>query len=233
MRLEKASHKAIKYACLNFHYAKSVPVNPFAFSVFNDKNEWCGCVLFSLGSNPRLGSQYGLQNGQVVELVRMALNGKQEKTSKVLSLSMRLLPKYLPAVRLVVSFADQNQNHIGVIYQATNWIYDGIGVSTPKWMHNGREVHQRMIAGYFGSVANATKQGVEKRKVLDKYRYIYPLDKSLIPLCESRRKPYPKKCDSSITANAAAFQVAEEGQHHPIAPLKITKNGKPYEKKQS
>ena len=34
MRLEKASYKAIKYACLNFHYAKSIPVNTFGYSVF-------------------------------------------------------------------------------------------------------------------------------------------------------------------------------------------------------
>ena len=46
MRLELASNKAIKYSCLNFHYAKSVPVNTFAYSVFNDNNEWCGCVVF-------------------------------------------------------------------------------------------------------------------------------------------------------------------------------------------
>lgn len=120
MRLEKASKKAIDFSCKNFHYSKSVPVNPFAFSVFNKKNEWCGCILFSLGANPRLGKPYNLSNGQVIELTRMALNGKQENTSKALSLSLKLLPKFLPACKLVVSFADQNQNHIGVIYQATN-----------------------------------------------------------------------------------------------------------------
>ena len=37
MRLEKASYKAIKYACLNFHYAKAIPVNTFGFNVFNNK----------------------------------------------------------------------------------------------------------------------------------------------------------------------------------------------------
>ena len=37
MRLEIASNKAIKYACLNFHYSKSVPVNTFGYSVFNKK----------------------------------------------------------------------------------------------------------------------------------------------------------------------------------------------------
>jgi hypothetical protein len=39
MRLEKASYKAIVYACMNFHYAKSIPVVQSGFSVFNDLNE--------------------------------------------------------------------------------------------------------------------------------------------------------------------------------------------------
>ena len=46
MRLERASYKAIKYACLNFHYAQAIPVTGIAFSVFNDKNEWCGLITF-------------------------------------------------------------------------------------------------------------------------------------------------------------------------------------------
>ena len=86
MRLEKASYKAIKYACLNFHYSKSVPVNVFGYSVFNDNNEWCGVSLFGTGASPQIGKQFGLSQGQVVEFVRMALNGKQKYTSKVLSL---------------------------------------------------------------------------------------------------------------------------------------------------
>ena len=85
MRLEKASLKAINYSCRNFHYSKSVPVNPFAFSVFNNKNEWCGCILYSAGAINNIGKPYGLRSGEIIELTRMALNGKQESTSKALS----------------------------------------------------------------------------------------------------------------------------------------------------
>lgn len=73
MRLEIASHKAIKYACLNFHYAKVVPVTSIAFNVYNNKNEWCGCILFGGGASYMLGNSYGLVSGQFLELTRMAL----------------------------------------------------------------------------------------------------------------------------------------------------------------
>lgn len=216
MRLEKASYKAIVYSCINFHYSKSVPVNPFAFSVFNDKKEWCGCILYSCGANNNIGKPYKLASGEVIELTRMALNGKQKSTSKVLSLSLKLLKKHIPLVKLVISFADTKQNHIGTIYQATNFYYTGTVSTTPDHFFRGRWMHQRQVNSLIGTLSKLPA-GSPRRKGADKIRYIYPLDKSLIPMCKALSKPYPKKCDNSITVNAASVQEAEEGQHHLIA----------------
>jgi hypothetical protein len=124
MRLEIASNKAVKYACLNFHYSKTVPAICNGYSVFNENNEWCGVVLFNRGAVSS-AKQYGLKNGQVAELIRMALNGKQSVTSKVLSTSIKLFTKHNPNVKLLVSFADEEMNHKGTIYQATNWTFTG------------------------------------------------------------------------------------------------------------
>lgn len=218
MRLEKASYKAIKYACLNFHYAKSIPINVQGYSVFNSLNEWCGVVIFGRGANPRLAGSVNLKQGQVMELVRVALNGKQESVTKAVAISIRLFKKDNPLVKIIISFADQNQNHIGVIYQAGNWIYTGIGQSTPKWNVNGKKVHQRQVASLGFKIKDASKL-FTKEKILNKYRYEFPLNSEARKYCLSRSKPYPKKqtSDSSITANAVADQATEEGQHHPIA----------------
>lgn len=124
MRLEKASYKAIKYACLKFHYAKRVPMAALAYSIFND-DEWCGIVSFGFGIGINTGKSYGLNMGEVVELTRVALNGKQTCTSEVVAMCLRALHKDCPQVRLVVSYADADQKHYGTIYQATNWIYVG------------------------------------------------------------------------------------------------------------
>jgi hypothetical protein len=205
MRLEKASYKAIKYACLNFHYAKSVPVNTFGYSVFNKKNEWCGVVLYGTGANNNLAMQYKLKQGNVIELVRMALNGKQESTSKALSISLKLIKKDLPLVKLIISYADKDQNHKGTIYQATNWYYVGTSMMNKKdasYIIDGKRIHGKTISDKckrYGLVKNITNaQKVYKAKEVIEYvtkgkiKYIYPLDKSLIPLCKSLSKPYPK-----------------------------------------
>ena len=65
-----------------------------------------------------------------MELVRVALNGKQEKTGSAVAKSLWLLKKKAPVVRLVVSYADSEQGHSGIIYQATNWIYTGFSIDS-------------------------------------------------------------------------------------------------------
>jgi hypothetical protein len=207
MRLEKASHKAIKYACMNFHYAKSVPVNVFGYSVFNEKNEWCGVVLYGTGANNNLAMQYKLKQGNVIELVRMALNGKQESTSKALSISLKLIKKDLPLVKLIISYADKDQNHNGIIYQATNWYYVGTSMKNStdsSWIIKNVRYHGRIISDWVKSKGGLN--GLTRKEFLQNYydvnareyitkgkiKYIYPLEKSLIPLCKSLSKPYPK-----------------------------------------
>lgn len=189
MRLEKASYKAIKYACLNFHYAKSMPVNTFGYSVFNDKNEWCGVVLYGRGANNNIAKSFNLQQGQVLELVRVALNGKQETTSKAISISLKIIKKDCPNVKVIVSYADMGQTHIGVVYQATNWIFiESISSSGIEVFTNSKWLHKRSYDGL-----KIKTKITETRKKAGKYKYIYVLEKSLIPLCKSLSKPYPKK----------------------------------------
>ena len=199
MRLETASYKAIKYACLNFHYAKKTPAICNGYSVFNNNNEWCGVIAFNRGG-VYSAKQYGLKNGQAVELIRMALNGKQEKTSKCLSVSMMLLKKENPLVKILISFADEEQNHKGTIYQATNWVFTGSyktgDIFTTKKgdrVHPRRITHSGYVKGFEGNIDKClTYEDVIKTKGMIKHKYIYPLDKSMRMICKSLAKPYPK-----------------------------------------
>jgi hypothetical protein len=222
MRLEKASRKAIEYACKVFHYAKTVPVNVAGYSVFNDAKEWCGVILFGSGATNNLADPYGLKQGQVVELVRMALNGKQGSTGKALSIALKLIRKDLPLVKLIISYADSEQGHFGTIYQATNWIYTNYSTDG-VFLINGIKTHRRSLNSKYGtsSFEQLKKLGLNPIpvKTKPKWKYIYPLDKSLIPMCKAMAKPYPKKdiCDNSINGNAPGFQSGEGVRGHLIA----------------
>jgi hypothetical protein len=190
MRLEIVSNKAAKYACMNFHYAKVVPAQFMGYSVFNNKDEWCGVILFGGGASVNMGTPFGLRYGHYLELSRVALNGKQESTSQSISIAIKLIKKHNPTIKLLISYADKAQFHYGVVYQATNWYFIGESESSGKdYLFNGEWRHDRTLNEYSKTFLST----LLKRKRSGKRKYIYPLDKSLIPLCKSLSKPYPKK----------------------------------------
>ena len=216
MRLKIASYKALKYSSLNFHYAKRVPVNRIAYSVFNDSSEWCGCISFGGGAGAFLGKPYNLVQGEFLELTRMALNGKQESTSKAMSIAIKLVKKNNPSVKLLISYADKKQNHFGVIYQATNWIYVGSSKSSgTEVFYKNKWVHNRMSS----QVSKEYYDKLSKRKKFGKRKYLYPLNKSIRKQICKLSKPYPKKnCLSGVTGSTSSFQD-EGGGAVPTASL--------------
>lgn len=208
MRLTRATPKAIDYACKHFHYAKAVPVNTVGYNVYNGADEWCGVILYGTGANPHIGTQYGLIQGGVLELVRVALNGKQEQTSQAVAMSIKQLKKDVPQCRLIVSYADCDQSHLGTIYQATNWIYTGKENEgdIAAFIIHGKKTHKKSI--YSKEVIIDGKkmpcpQTLEMvRRFLDpkaevfrttgKRKYLMPMDKKMRKQIEPLAKPYPK-----------------------------------------
>lgn len=146
MRIARANTKAINYACKNFHYSKSVPAVQYGYNVYNDNDEWCGVILYGGGANNNMPKSFGKNAGEVLELVRVALNGKQETTSKAVAMSLKHLHKENPLCEIVVSYADHRQKHLGTIYQATNWIYVGKTItSDTQYFYKGKWTHERTI----------------------------------------------------------------------------------------
>jgi hypothetical protein len=189
MILKKASYKAIKYACLKFHYAKTVPVVNIAFNVFNNNNEWCGVICFGGGAGCNMGKPYKLVQGRYLELNRMALNGKQESTSKALSLSIKLIKKYKPLIKLLISYADKGQNHKGIIYQATNWFFvEESESSGNEVFYKGKWVHDRVP----NTLPKEIRNKLTYRKKPGKYKYLYPLTKDMRIICDKIKKEYIK-----------------------------------------
>ena len=200
MRLERASSKAVRFAIMNWHYSKAVPSVILAYSVFNEEGEWCGVICYSNGASPNIGSPFGLRQGQIVELVRVALNGKQQSTSKAVAISLRLLKKDAPAVQMVVSFADLEQGHIGTIYQASNWTFIGYSTNDTKYRVRGKVYHPKSLHSLYGKGGQSLawlKANVDPNAEVfvtkGKPKYIYPLTKTARQTAHALARPYPKK----------------------------------------
>ena len=200
MTLTLANSKAIKYACLNFHYAKSVPSVQYGFNVYNDTGEWCGVICYGGGANPSIGKPFDLKQGEILELVRVALNGKQKTTSECVAASLKELHKIDPILKMVISYADIDQDHAGTIYQATNWIYLGkmnVGCRG-AFIINGKKTHPRTIGSVGGVqslkwVQENLDENATEFYTKGKHRYIYVFDKRMRKKWLKEHQPYPKK----------------------------------------
>lgn len=207
MRLTKATPQAIKFACTHYHYSHSVPANPIGYNVYNDNDEWCGVILYAVGATPNIGKPYNLPTGGVLELVRVALNGKQEHTSQAVAMSLKFLKIDVPQCRLVVSYADCDQQHLGTIYQATNWIYTGLrDKGDYSFIINGKNTHRRSVHSKMvvidGKKVHCPGNINAVRKFLDpnaeifvtegKRKYLMPMDKKMRKQILPLAKPYPK-----------------------------------------
>lgn len=200
MRLTVANTTAIVYACENFHYAKATPAVQLAFNVFNDDNEWCGVICYGSGATPHIASPYHKWQGQIIELERVALNGKQGTTSQALAMSLKMVHKMCPMVDMIVSYADLDQEHAGIIYQATNWIYTGINNegSRGAFIIHGKKMHPKSVhaKGWKQSLSwlrENVDPDAEEFITAGKHKYLFPFDKKLRKQVEKLRKPYPKK----------------------------------------
>lgn len=164
-----------------------------------EDGRFVGAVVFGIGAgNSTNGRKYGLKRkGEVAELVRVALGKHESPTTQIVARAIKLVKRRNPGLRMLISFADEyGQGHLGIIYQAGNWIYAGPFTGDGGFIIHGKVVHSRTVG------SRNWKQSVEwlrthvdpecrKAKTV-KHRYLMPLDKAMRRRLESLRQPYPR-----------------------------------------
>lgn len=170
---------------LDIHYAKRMPSISYAYGLFY-KNELTGIVSYGSPASPALCKGVAGEDNRsiVLELNRLVLkyNNKNE-ASYLVSNSLKLLPK----PRIIVSYADTKQNHIGIIYQATNFLFTG--TSKPRTDIAGKDgKHSRH---HLGDKTNRVFRSA-------KHRYIYLIGnkkdkKQLLKDLKYKILKYPKE----------------------------------------
>lgn len=174
-----------------------MPAAPVEFGVWED-DVFVGAVVYALGAAPSIGRPFGLQQTEVCELVRVALNTHESPVTMILAKTFKLLHARSPGLRLLVSFADSAHGHHGGIYQAGNWIYIG-----SKGYHvyrvNGEDVHPKTLHSRYGKGGQSIpwlRAHVDPRATRvhtpEKHKYVLPLDKRMRKRVLPLALPYPK-----------------------------------------
>ena len=122
-KIRRIQYKECLPFILNIHYAKRVPMIIFAFGLF-EKTKLVGIITYGKPASHSLCIGVAGEHNQnlVIELNRLVLkNNKKKEASILISASFKLLPKPL----IIVSYADTKHKHVGVVYQATNFMFTG------------------------------------------------------------------------------------------------------------
>lgn len=177
---------------LEKHYAKRKCSISYAFGLYKN-NILEGVVTF--GSPPSRALCVGVCGidfvDNVLELNRLCINSNNNKNSASFLVGNAL--KQL-CNKIIVSYADTSQNHIGYVYQSTNWIYTGLSAKrTERYDEKNPNKHSKTVTQLNG----VNYQDLAIRERPQKHRYVYfcgdkRFKKQVKRALNYEIKPYPK-----------------------------------------
>jgi len=192
-------HTAMKIIVEKHYLHRKCPCT-YSFGMFEKGTENLVGVV-SYGSPPSPTLTKGIcgeeEKLNVIELNRLWVDDSVPKNGEsfLIANSMKLVDK-----EIVVSFADTKEDHIGVVYQATNWVYTGLSAKKKDWKIEGIDKHTKTITTIsIEQLRNKHKDkqftAVERSR---KHRYIFfncghKRKKELISKLKYKILPYPKK----------------------------------------
>ena len=196
--IERTKKDVVSNIVLNKHYANTWTASSDIYAIYyksgehkffdGDDLKLIGCVIYGnpVGFRVIKSICEELSDIDVLELKRLWIEDGYGKNieSYVISQTLKMVRKESSDVRVVISYADRDENHKGIIYRATNWLYQGFDIGrgdafmyrypgTSEWLTD------RAIGGKLGtnSLHGVLKKvpDMEYKVKFRKHRYLYPI----------------------------------------------------------
>lgn len=202
MALENYTVQRIDYSTameviVREHYLHRKAPCSNAFGLFL-KGEIKGIVCYGTPSSaPLRRGIAGIENASnVVELTRLWVCDSVPKNGESFLIGRTIKNA---GKEIIVSYAEIQQGHLGVVYQATNWIYTGLSAKRTNWTIEGIDKHCQTIADKYTVNEIREKYG-DKFSLQDrprKHRYVFINAKGrrkakLMGDLNYKQQPYPK-----------------------------------------
>lgn len=170
---------------INNHYLHRTPSITYSFGLFDkekkdkttfgfSQDRMIGVITYGIPPSPPLckvicGEEHFKD---VIELNRLWIEDGTPVNveSFLIGNSIKKIP-----YKIIVSYADQAENHRGTIYQATNFLYTGLSAETKEWSIDGVSKHARHLTDQY-SLKELKKIYGDRLKCTRssrKHRYIY------------------------------------------------------------
>ena len=194
--IEKAKKDIVYDMVVNKHYAKCWTAASDIYAIyyksgehkfFNEEvHKLIGCVVYGNPVGFRVVKSIceEFTDDDVLELKRLWIEDGYGKNieSYCIAQTLKMLKKDSPKTKVVVSYADRNEKHKGIIYRASNWLYQGFSIgrgdafmyrfpNTKKWLTDraiGDKLGTNSLHGVLKKVPD-----MEYKVKFRKHRYIY------------------------------------------------------------
>ena len=198
--IREISKKIAKDMIVKHHYSHSWTMCRYALGIFyetdnehsffDEKDEKLAGVAiygYPVGRSAPKSISPELKEEEVLELTRLFIFDDYGKNTEsvVLSKTFKWLQENASEIKVLVSYSDPEQGHLGIIYQATNWIYQGnktkiLESRQFKFEEHGDWLHSRTVSAQYGTngVPALTKKVGHTfwwRVEPPKHRYVYIL----------------------------------------------------------
>ncbi len=223
-----------KKMIVTYHYSHAWTMCRYALGVFYENDEQdvlgntetlIGCLVYGypVGRSAITSVIDGLEKDECLELTRLFIHDGYGSNieSYAMGQSFQWIKDNAPNIKMLLSYADPEQMHLGGIYQATNWLYQdcrdiqlmpNYSVSLSNNPYNW--IHSRTVFSKWGShnlEHLKTQMGKEnisqfwRKKESPKHRYIQVLGQNksekrkLTKRLKHKVSPYPKDAEEFIS----------------------------------
>lgn len=200
---------------LKKHYSRRASIFWAGFGLV-ENDMIVGTVVYGQPSPPIQKHAFRERDFKLYELARLVIQTKTKNAASVLvSQSLQMLDG--PCA--VVSYADMEQSHCGIIYQATNWIYTGATTSHDKmYLVDGKRVHPMSLRdkGITAPTEWAKENNIQMVKPHPKHRYFYLVGNKYQKKNMLGRLTYPvvnryPKCDQARYDDGEQINMEDDG----------------------
>lgn len=170
--VEPIDKKTAEQFVLQKHYSRRASIFWAAFGLVVD-GMIDGVVVYGQPSPPIQRSAFAARDFKLYELSRLVIQTELRNAASILvGRSLKLLEQ--PSA--VVSYADSEWGHAGIVYQATNWLYTGATRSHDHtYIVDGVRTHPMTLRdrGITDPKRWAKENNVPTAAPADKHRYFY------------------------------------------------------------
>lgn len=214
--VRKIKNDTAKEMIEKYHYIHKASAVNISYGLFRkDTNQFFGEKLvgvltygYPVGRLVHSSISPLLKRKEIIELTRLYLYDEEPKNieSFFIHQTIRRLRRDKPEIRVIIAYSDPEVKHLGIIYQASNFLYQGTKhkLVTSYWfIINGKRLHERTVIARYGSskpeIIKKLFPNFERYPMAKKHRYLYILDKKnreeIIKTLKHSVVPYPKKSD--------------------------------------